>query len=103
MMPDEPHVQVFFVGYADSVPVRNSDNSVFSNNYELTVRRAKVVADLFKTYLSNVKVVVIGKGDFEAVKGSSVDLDYSSERRVDIYISKDESIVEKLFGYLGDR
>ncbi|MBC3795705.1 flagellar motor protein MotB [Acetobacterium tundrae] len=72
-------------GYTDNVPIQNS---IYSNNWDLSVMRASKVLDLIVTNsgFPSEKISAIGYGEYRPVATNDTEDGRSKNRRVDIVI-----------------
>jgi type VI secretion system protein ImpK len=81
------------VGHADNQPIRAHARAQFSSNYELSVARARAVAEVLKPHISKAdRFVVEGKGDTAPVATNETIEGRARNRRVEISIPREETL-----------
>lgn len=85
---DKEPGRIKVVGHTDSTPLKNAR---FPSNFELSVERAKAVADVLKGGLSQPnRIVIEGKGADSPIAPNTTAEGRAKNRRVEIFIERSE-------------
>jgi len=94
---DKKLKRVYVIGHSDSSKVRNAKNAKFKDNQNLSLARAKAVAEVLKNTLGLTDDVFVteGKGDAEPVATNKTADGRAKNRRVEMRIELQDVIDEK--------
>ena len=94
MMKSAMIQHVYVTGHTDSIGIRSGSRSVFSDNYALSMGRAKSVADYIMKALNlnPSQFTIIGKGPDDSVADNNTEEGRSLNRRVEIRVNSEKLI-----------
>ena len=87
---DKNNTNIQIVGHTDNLPITKKWRDKFSDNWDLSARRAGEVARflIWGTGYPKEKITVIGRADVEPVGSNNTEEGRAKNRRIEILISK---------------